>query len=407
MQANNYAMLFEKYLLNDNEGKKLKINLADFKESKDMGYFVVAEKRILINNKIKPEQIEHVLCHEFIHFLIMAERPYIENEKGEFEQIEFRPLKMFAQYGTFLNEAVTEFINSEINTNSRLYTYHVRMLKFMQSIFGNQNNLVAYLRGYIPQDEHELFEEFKTFANKFQNNSKIKGVSHQVVSQDENFIGALNTLNKMFLDIMTKEIESGKINSVMDYIKRVYGVIKSQPIETKDFDNVMAEINNKFLSIYITSSLSPVRKKLYLEKLANCFSNYNKYVSGIIVQHKIPLNFSTLEFEIYNDKIGVVFGNGTKYFSREDFNNSKIISFQSCNEKGEECEVDMMLNIYQESIEIRLSEPYNKEYVFDCEAKKMKYIEINNFINLKNDIKFLEEKKEYHQNVLLTKEIMA
>lgn len=75
----NYENFFEKYLLQDTKGK-LYFQVSDepskigangfYRHGKDGKNIIVIDKSVL---KMDLEYIDSILCHEFIHFLIMRE----------------------------------------------------------------------------------------------------------------------------------------------------------------------------------------------------------------------------------------------------------------------------------------------------------------------------------------------
>ena len=84
-----------------------------------------------------PEEIEKVLCHEFIHYLVMADA-----ENGSHDTAISR--------GGFVNEALTEMLASEIYPET-WQTYHpqVKMITFANILTQNEKNFRKFLGANI------------------------------------------------------------------------------------------------------------------------------------------------------------------------------------------------------------------------------------------------------------------
>lgn len=396
MNANNYALLFEKFLLTDDENNKFSIKFSRF-NSNDYGCYIKHERKIFINQFIEEEKIESVLCHEFIHFLMLTDRPFIENEKGEFEQKSFRFYKANDQYGTFMSEAITEYVNKKIYPDSNLYHYHVRMLDYMQKIIGNENNMVEYLRSYIPFDQIEMFNDVNRCLNEFQNKN-IGAVTYEKVSKNENFMKAQSQIVSIFDNIITKEIESGKFHSIIDYVKRVYQLQDAEPIESFELKESIKHAHLTYLKKGLNLDISKEQyKQLYLNKLENIISNYNKLQNDVIIQYEIPYANGKFDLQIKSKHVCVVFDNNTKTFEKNCIFPNKLISFKSFDKDEKEYVNEMMLNIFTNKIEIKLLEPVYQEYDFYVDPKKLNYIKNNQIKDMKNDVNFLQTQKKLQQ----------
>ena len=396
MNANNYAFLFEKFLITDDKNNKFSIKFSRF-NSTDYGCYIHHERKIFINNSIKEDMIESVLCHEFIHFLLLADRPFIENEDGQFEQKAFRFYKVNNQYGTFMSEAVTEYINKKIYPESKLYHYHVKMLNYMQKIYGNQNNMVEYLRSYIPFDENENFRDINNYLNAFQRED-LGGVTYEKVSKNENFMNAQSKLLLNFSNLITKEIEDGKLRSVIDYVKRVYQLQDAEPIKTYELKEALKSANLIFLKKGLKLDTSKKQyRELYLNKLENIITNYNKIQNNIILEYEIQLMNEKIGLQIKKEYVCLVFDNVAKTFKRNCISPNKFISFKSLDKNGKEYVNELMLNIFANEIEIKIFEPISEDFSFPFNEKKLNHVENNRIKDLKSDIKFLETQKDKQQ----------
>ncbi len=182
----DYKEYIEKYLLSEEKSKKFKFEVSD-EPSKigAAGFYVREENRICVDISYinaETQYIEHILCHEIIHFLVMQEIKNI--------------------IPTFVNEALTEMLTRQIYPNDGFKSYEpqVKMLEFVNLLTGNVNNYKLFLSGgidsYVSSPQwYNFFKYTKEYTEKFSE----KGYSMITASKDESYINAQRKMIQLAL----------------------------------------------------------------------------------------------------------------------------------------------------------------------------------------------------------------
>ena len=110
-------------------------------------------------NTASPIEIEKVLCHEFIHFLVMSQR--LKNQTD-----------LAILGGGFVNEALTEMLAQEIYPGVYpTYGAQVNMVRFANLLTENVSNFKRFLDGHVDfkgdSSEPHTWDKFMEYAQKY------------------------------------------------------------------------------------------------------------------------------------------------------------------------------------------------------------------------------------------------
>lgn len=262
LNANHYGLYFEKLLLGKNPYTiMLSDNVwgnfdGDFNKSYrtiriNRDYF---EKQILKENG--SETIEALLCHEFIHFLVLADLPFIEQTNGTFVQTPARHVHPGATHIIFLNEAYTQALTKCIYPNSvPAYEDEVNMLRLIQNVFNvEEDDFFAFLRGQMPGvTEHSSeFGVVLNYLNMYWKEGKFQGGP---AKENKYYKAAVDTLVKMFTDNVKREIETFSFENTTEFLIRILPLRDALPLsEWHNSEKLVEQLNSlyvkKFAQVY-------------------------------------------------------------------------------------------------------------------------------------------------------------
>jgi hypothetical protein len=298
--ANNYAMMFEKLLLTDGPNKwKIqvgKLTTAD-------GMTEVGKKLITISKERVDKKhwlLEQIICHEFIHFLVMADLPYIEQQDGSFIQDKSRLTMPHFDGGSFTNEAYTQILtNKIIPVESPYYFTLVSMMNFMNYVMDVEDNMFAFLRRQIPaftvQSNYVI--DFLQSAEKFFANNYQKDLSDIIAaSKDEDYLNAMKNAVNEFYNQVTIEIEHLQFENVFDYMNRVQKYLTILPVESDEALDTLTLVNDEFVRRYFPNATRQERKTYVDDLLA-------AQALGSLVDQQLAEQFeiSTHNCDVYVD----------------------------------------------------------------------------------------------------------
>lgn len=256
MKANNYAMLFQKYLLTPGP-HQFTIRLGKLSDA-TAGIYNRQNKEIVINKqqfakyyKFKRRYIESIICHEFIHFLAKTDYPFVEQADGTFKQESKKYFDSAFFYNPFIIEAYTEALVRRIYPNSSAYEPHVRMIDFANYIFDADNNFFAFLRGQMPAYNRKI-KKFKNLVAEYVYN--VGGdFSMITANKSKNYMAAQRLLLDLFKKNVSKEIDNFKLHNIYDYVMRVSKLESLQPIKTPTESKYMLyDLHTKFIDKYLS-----------------------------------------------------------------------------------------------------------------------------------------------------------
>jgi len=222
----NYEEYLNKYLLSESK-EKLSI-IVDELDYSIGGDYSSNEKRIRINEDVLNnhiEELDHVLCHEFIHFLIHhhSDILYGSNFMGQL----------------FIDEAFTELLAREVIPSKNIYYGALpNIMNFYNKLVGNNINY-SYLfshklqdlmrSGYFPKTfiihGDNCMQKYKDGEYKddnYQYDSEYLGMQRDIINQFCNFEITNFTDLKVFLEILGNRPaldEEWVTNFIFEHIK--------------------------------------------------------------------------------------------------------------------------------------------------------------------------------------------
>lgn len=279
MNANNYAMLFEKHLLTDGP-EKWRFEVGDLGTTD--GLTNVMTKTITISQKRMAENhylLEQIVCHEFIHFLVMASLPFVEQKDGTFVQDQSRYVMPHFKGGTFINEGYTQLLTNRIIPESNMYyTNLVKMVEFFNYVMKVDDNFFAFLRQQMPAltVDNSFVLGFITASDKyFTNNYKKNLSSRDIAEKDEDYMQAFKEALFAFYTQMIAEIDHLDFENVYEYMARIQNYLPLLPVENDDAFDMLRFVNQEFVKRYFPLATKN-EKNEYVKKLfkAEIFGSY-------------------------------------------------------------------------------------------------------------------------------------
>lgn len=272
MYVKNYDEFFSEYLFDS----KLTIRLA----SKDelpvhaRGKYEKDKNQILISEGLVSP---YVLCHEFIHFLVMADS----------NKLNWCPSQI-----NFINEGYTELLVSEINNIfPQAYIENVNMIKFLNLFSKNKNEAIkAFLKDKFAFGDEYMWTDINRYSENIDTNS-YRSIQRKIIS----------TL-----------IDNSNINSNEDYIQ-IINILKQRPsFDKKYMEEYFMNLNKRFLENINLSTNERIMKLLN----RYCSASYKAQVFG---------DREVVEFD-FDDISGSFDINGEVY---GDFPNGGVTSFST------------------------------------------------------------------------------
>lgn len=248
LDKRDYTEMFKKYLIDGD----FKFEVSD-EPSKigASGFFQHHKNRIVIDSKYMDTGIiaEQVLCHEFIHFLVMHDN--------------YDKLTNNSNFTDFTNEALTESLARNIYSeleNVSGYAPQVNMMDFANLMMDKANNYGAFLKdgsdGFFSNSDNlsKFKSEVESYHSKFEN----KGFRLFEARNDEEYISAQRHLISIFVQVHY-------INTVDQYAE-VLEKLSHRPVADEEFiSNLLDQIEDQIIrSISLDSD-----KKVFESKLRN------------------------------------------------------------------------------------------------------------------------------------------
>lgn len=295
----NYANFFEKYLLQDTKGK-LYFQVSDepskfgahgfYRMEKDGKNIIVIDKSVL---KMHPEYIDSVLCHEFIHFLVMRE---LKEDKMADPQI---------KNGGFINEALTQMLTELMYPNVYAYKPQTSMMKFVNLLTNNVNNYSLFLRGRIDSRGYgsSSWENFVINTSLYQNKWDDKGFRMHDAIIDELYLNAQR-------NIISANIHPHLIRSFKDYEKWI-SILGQRPAPDLEWTESFIQDMDHFL----------IRNmKITNFKMQELFLKYLKEYRDISLELSKYNGEDVVEVEISGQRLAV--NKGRKIYNSKDYSAS-------------------------------------------------------------------------------------
>ena len=278
ISTKDYDDFFEKFLLD----KKLKIRFGKENElpNHSGGIYIKDENAILMEPNTQKNKVFALdLCHEFLHFLVMADS----------NKLNWSPSQIL-----FINEGYTEYLASQIyDMCPQSYIKNVNMIKFLNSFSTIKN---APIKAFL-KDEF-IFGDENMWANI--NRNSINGYSTD-----------RNNYRNIQREIIQNLIDKNNIKSVDQYIHTI-NILKSRPSYDKEYMKEYLEDLNK---IFLENMQLPLNEKNVGLLNNYCDAAYKSENFG---------NGEVVEFDI-DDINGAFDANGTCY---GDFPNGQVTSMK-------------------------------------------------------------------------------
>lgn len=275
----DYQAFFNENLLNDDSSKNLSFYLND-EPSKIGANGFYDGKRICIDKSriLDKDRIDHTLCHEFIHFLVMKN---VINDKYADSTFKF---------GGFINEALTEMLTRQMYPDSGSYDPQVNMMDFANLLSDKENNYSLFLRGRIDARGYggSSWNNFIKNVTLYQN--KWNGTTFRLMDaiNAEYYIQAQR-------DLIESKISPHLISSFEDYIEKI-DILNRRPVADNEF---MESLFNRIDENMIRNlSLKNEKLQMFMRKK---LKEYREMVSSS-AKYK---NNDIYEFEIAGHKIAI------------------------------------------------------------------------------------------------------
>ena len=246
LDKRDYTEMFKKYLIDGD----FKFEVSDEPSKIGAGgFYNFFENRIVIDSNIMENglELEQVLCHEFIHFLVMHDiykKRFTEDKKIR-----------------FINEAFTESlarnIYPEVKTNA--YEPQVKMMDFANILMGKANNYGLFLQtGSDGLNSSAALMHFIREVNSYHSNFSETGFLMGTAAKNEDYINAQR-------DLINICIKAHNIKTVDQYVE-VLEKLLHRPVEDAEFiskllDNIENFIISSTLVAYDKKEVEPELKK--------------------------------------------------------------------------------------------------------------------------------------------------
>ncbi len=173
-ELKDYIKFFEDYLI----GQDFSIRCNDEPSKIGAGgFYNRSKKTIAIDvSHLDKDDLESIICHEFIHFLVMH------------DLVPARHSQELVR-GGFFNEALTEMLTQQIYPNSRAYEPQVRMVTFSNLLSNQVNNYRSFLKGHW-SGPGSAWANYIASASKYYDKFYNKGYSFGEAVKDEDYLKA-------------------------------------------------------------------------------------------------------------------------------------------------------------------------------------------------------------------------
>ncbi len=326
------------------------------------GFYRWDKKGIVVDTScLSSKRLEGVICHEFIHFIVMHD---LDPKRHSADIVD----------GGFFNEAFTQMLTLQIFPGSSAYEPQVKMVTFANLLGNSVNDYSWFLRGFI-QGPSRAWLYYRAYANQYFEKFKGKGYRLCEAVEDENYIKAQRYAIETF-DKYKKTIGFDEYIELLDNLEE-------RPVKDEEFINCYLADKESSLIRSVYGFASSAEKYLL-----NQFKNLKRLRSLATEYGDTPVHrFNYHGRSLAVDKDGKIYGNYTSN-QRESFSighnyNTGVVTV-TCN---------------GETISFDLSKLYYINYE-TAYRKKVEQIK-NYFINSpKLDIETLNQFKNASGNVL-------
>ena len=219
MNAKNLNDLFNIYLLTQNNGQ-LKIKTGDLTyQGAASGEYSHENNTITLKcNGNDSEQLISSLCHEFIHFMVMADSNSFNAKISDSE---------------FFNEGLTEKLVSDVIHGGKFisgYNREVQMAEFYILMANNKNPYQYFLR-----DQFYFDDDYNAPPNLIRSSEKFN---------DDNKLESIQEIQRV---IIRSALDEYSIYSLNDYINLITKINKRPYFDGQYIDSLFERITDKYL----------------------------------------------------------------------------------------------------------------------------------------------------------------
>lgn len=315
----NYEEFFENNLID----KEFKIQINNLPSKYGAaGLYQKNNNTIIIDEKyLNTNKLQSILCHEFIHFLVMHGKE----------------IKM----STFINEALTESLTRQMYPQSDSYEPQVRMMDFANILANKKNNYGLFLQGGIDAKHISTnWNDFIKYVNLYQ--EKYKNVGFTIVNaiNDENYIEAQRSIIK-------NNIHSHLVNTFSEY-EEILEKLSKRPVNDEEWIN-------QFIDRIEQNVVRNIRNSKIRQATLNKFKEYRK------IKQELGKYVGEDKFELEIDGNKILISRNKKIyneFSKKMIGQAKSPLFQ--------------LTISEKEIEINLEKIFPRKEKLKKQEKQIK-----------------------------------
>ena len=328
----NYRKFLQDLLLKEGTGKYKIVVSKELSQRKANGLFSMLQRRIYINESIldDPETLDGVLCHEFIHFLVVAGAFYdLQTDKEALKT-------------AFMNEALTQMLTEAImqEDNSAVYKPQTSMARFARLLKGDKESYSKFLKGGIDfsNSPSSLWKKFMKDAERYHENPRNSPYPFAEAIKDKDYIAAqrdlitdkTSTIGKLlfweyknivelllerpapddeYMDKFFNELDESYIRKLGIYNKDIIEKLKEKLKEFRDALELEKEVkDNEIYEFelcghkFFIDRNGKIYDKSNVEKTVTEYPSTGKYIVEVAGE-KIELDMNSLKFSSYKNKL--------------------------------------------------------------------------------------------------------
>jgi len=257
----SYLDFLSKKMIDLDEPFSIKIDDTNILVSEFEGKFDYTQNTLLINAaNLNSPNLEHILCHEIIHFLSHhLSNDYVnsisQNVVDGKMSLPFTTSDLFVQLDhKFTEEALTEIITSEImQQNTMAYDSQIQIQRFFNELSG-EDVIKNFFQGYVYSDYNKIkayVANINAYEQKFLNDN----VDSVFIENNIELVQAQRELIKTFLNPQNSK-------SIEEYISSYEKLLK-RPIKDEEYvSSIISQMDKIFLENTINLDVSIKKEKL-------------------------------------------------------------------------------------------------------------------------------------------------
>ena len=199
------------------------------------GFYDKAQKNIVVDiSRLGSKSLEGVICHEFIHFIVMHD---LDPKRHSADIVQ----------GGFFNEAFTQMLTLQMFPECIAYEPQVKMVTFANLLDNSVNDYSLFLRGFI-KGPSRAWLYYRSYASQYFEKFKGKGYRLYEAVEDEDYIKAQRYAIETF-DRTKKTISFNEYIELLD-------ILEERPVKDEEFiDCYLADKESSLIrSVYGSAS---------------------------------------------------------------------------------------------------------------------------------------------------------